>query len=96
MPGRGGTHDIICPPPVRPDGIEWSWEPVLEPCNRKTTLMFMIKNCKLNLLDEFTCDPSARVGEGFDDCPDVRYMMMGGCGKGGMSYLFPTPLYACK
>jgi hypothetical protein len=84
MPGRGGTHDIICPPPVRPDGIEWSWEPVLEPCNRKTTLMFMIQNCKLNLLDEFTCDPSARVGEGSDDCPDIGCVMMGGCGKGVM------------
>jgi hypothetical protein len=46
--------------------------------------MFMIKNCKLNLLDEFTCDPSTRVDEGSDDCPDVRCMMMGGCGKGGM------------
>jgi hypothetical protein len=47
--------------------------------------MFMIKNCKLNLLDEFTCDPSARVGEGFYDCPDVGCMTMGGCGKGGMA-----------
>jgi hypothetical protein len=45
--------------------------------------MFMIKNCKLNLLDEFTCDPSARVGEGSDDCPDVGCVTMGGCGKGG-------------
>jgi hypothetical protein len=36
--------------------------------------MFMIKNCKLNLLDEFTCDPSVHAGEGSDDCPD----------KGGM------------
>jgi hypothetical protein len=36
------------------------------------------------LLDEFTCDPSVRVGEGSDDCPDVGCMTMGGCGKGGM------------
>jgi hypothetical protein len=26
--------------------------------------MFMIKNYKLNLLDEFTCDPSTCLGEG--------------------------------
>jgi hypothetical protein len=84
MPSRGGTHDIIFPPPVGLDDIEWSWALVSEPCNRRSTLMFMIKNCKLNLLDEFTCDPSARVGEGSDDCPDVRCMMMGGYGKGGM------------
>jgi hypothetical protein len=44
--------------------------------------MFMIKNYKLNLLDEFPCDPSMRVGEGSDDCPDVGCVMMGG--KGGM------------
>jgi hypothetical protein len=84
MPGRGGTHDIICPPPVRSDDIEWSLAPVPEPYNRRSTLMFMIKNYKLNLLDEFTCDPSVRVGEGSDDCPDVGCMTMGGCGKGGM------------
>jgi hypothetical protein len=84
MPGRGGTHGIICPPLVRPDGIEWSWAPVPEPCNRRSTLMFMIKNYKLNLLDEFTYDPSAHVGEGFDDCLDIECVMMGGCGKGGM------------
>jgi hypothetical protein len=46
--------------------------------------MFMIKNCKLNLLDKFTCDPSVRVGEGSDDCPDVGCVTMGGYGKGGM------------
>jgi hypothetical protein len=84
MPDRGGTHGIICPPPVGPDGIEWSWAPVPEPCNRRSTLMFMIKNCKLNLLDEFTCDPSVHVGEGSDDCPDVGCVTMGSCGKGGM------------
>jgi hypothetical protein len=84
MLGRGDTHDIICPPSVRPDGIEWSWAPVLEPCNRRSTLMFMIKNHKLNLLDEFTCDPSMRVGEGSDDYLDVGCMTMGSCGKGGM------------
>jgi hypothetical protein len=84
MPGRGGTHDIICPPPVGPDGIEWSWVPVPEPCSRRSTLMFMIKNYKLNLLDEFTCDPFVHEGGGSDDCPDVGCMMIGGCGKGGM------------
>jgi hypothetical protein len=84
MPGRGGTHNIICPPPVGPDGIEWSWTPVSEPCNRRGTLMFMIKKCKLNLLDKFTCDPSVRVGEGSDVCPGIRCVMMGGYGKGGM------------
>jgi hypothetical protein len=57
MPGRGGTHDIICPPTDGPNGIEWSWVPVSEPCNRRSTLMFMIKNYKLNLLDEFTVIP---------------------------------------
>jgi hypothetical protein len=82
MLGRGGSHVIIYPPPVRPDGIEWSWAPVLKLCNRRSTLMFMIKNCKLNLLVEFTCDPSVHVGEGSDDCPDVGCVMMGGCGKG--------------
>jgi hypothetical protein len=46
--------------------------------------MFMIKNCKLNLRDEFTCDPSTRVGEGSDDCPDIGCVTMGGCGKGIM------------
>jgi hypothetical protein len=46
--------------------------------------MFMIKNYKLNLLYEFTCDPSARVGEGSDNYLDVGCMMMSGCGKGGM------------
>jgi hypothetical protein len=46
--------------------------------------MFMIKNYKLNLLDEFTFDPSARVGEGSDDCPDIGCMMMGSYGKGGI------------
>jgi hypothetical protein len=46
--------------------------------------MFMIKNHKLNLLDEFTCDPSMRVGEGSDDYLDVGCMTMGSCGKGGM------------
>jgi hypothetical protein len=46
--------------------------------------MFMIKNYMLNLLDEFTCDPSARVGEGSDDCPEVVCLTMGSCGKGGM------------
>jgi hypothetical protein len=58
--------------------------------------MFMIKNCKLNLLDEFTCDPSAHVGEESDECPDVRCVMMGGCGKGSMLNGFPAPPYACK
>jgi hypothetical protein len=43
--------------------------------------MFMIKNHKLNLLDEFTCDPSMRVGEGSDDYLDVGCMTMGSCGK---------------
>jgi hypothetical protein len=46
--------------------------------------MFMIKNYKLNLLDEFICDPFAHVGEGSDDSPDVGCVMMDGCGKGGM------------
>jgi hypothetical protein len=46
--------------------------------------MFMIKNYKLNLLDEFTCDPFVHEGGGSDDCPDVGCVMMGGCGKGGM------------
>jgi hypothetical protein len=48
--------------------------------------MFMIKNCKLNLLDEFTCDPSVSVGEGSDDSPDIGCVTMGGCGKGGMHF----------
>jgi hypothetical protein len=84
MPGRGGTHNIIFPLPIRPDGIEWSWAPIPEPCNRRSTLMFMIKNCKLNLLDDVTCDASAHVGEGSDDCLDVGCVMMGGYGKGSM------------
>jgi hypothetical protein len=84
MPGRGGTRGIICTRSFRPDGIEWSWALVSEPYNSRSTLMFMIKNCKLNLLDELTCDPSVCVGEGSDDCPDVGCVMMGGCGKGGM------------
>jgi hypothetical protein len=46
--------------------------------------MFMIKNCKLNLLDEFTYDPFACVGEGSDDYLDVRCVTMGGYGKGSM------------
>jgi hypothetical protein len=46
--------------------------------------MFIIKNCKLNLIDEFTYDPSTRVGEGSDDCPNVGCVMMGGCRKGGI------------
>jgi hypothetical protein len=46
--------------------------------------MFMIKNSKLNLLDEFTCDPSVHVGEGSDDYPDIGCVTMGDCGKGGM------------
>jgi hypothetical protein len=83
MPGRGDTHGIIFPPFVRPNDIKWSWAPVLKPCNR-SALVFMIKKCKFNLLDEFTCDPSARVGEGPDDCPNIGCMMMGSCGKGGM------------
>jgi hypothetical protein len=62
----------------------------------RITLMFMIKNCKLNLLDEFTCDPSPHVGEGSDHCPDVGCVTMGGCGKGGMPNRFPAPPYACK
>jgi hypothetical protein len=46
--------------------------------------MFMIKNCKLNLQDEFIYDPSTYVGEGSDDCPEVGCVTMGDCGKGGM------------
>jgi hypothetical protein len=76
---------MICPPPVRADGIKWSWAPMLESYNRRSTLIFMIKNYKLNLLDGFTYDPSMRVGEGSDDCPDVGCMMMGSCRKGGMT-----------
>jgi hypothetical protein len=70
MPGRGGTRGIICTRSFRPDGIEWSWALVSEPYNSRSTLMFMIKNCKLNLLDELTCDPSVCVGE--TDFPHLR------------------------